>query len=85
MRLAEPGSLEFWLIERYMLYSYGNGNLFSGRVVHAPYKISTATLQQLTTELPGINGFHELGDPIPQVQYAPSVSVEVFPLLKANC
>jgi uncharacterized protein YqjF (DUF2071 family) len=36
---AEPGTLEFFLAERYLLYSYRRGQLFSGQVYHPPYPL----------------------------------------------
>jgi uncharacterized protein YqjF (DUF2071 family) len=43
-RPAEPGALEFFLIERYLLFSYAARRraLFDGRVWHAPYSIRAA-------------------------------------------
>jgi uncharacterized protein len=35
---AEPGSLEFFLVERYRLFSGRNGQLLTGRVYHPPYQ-----------------------------------------------
>lgn len=39
LRIAEPGSLDFFLIERYLLYSTKGGKLMQGRVWHEPYPI----------------------------------------------
>ena len=33
---SEPGSLEFFLVERYLLYAQRKGRLFQGRVFHDP-------------------------------------------------
>jgi uncharacterized protein YqjF (DUF2071 family) len=43
-RPAEPGTLDFFLIERYRLFSYAARRriLFNGRVWHAPYSIRAA-------------------------------------------
>jgi uncharacterized protein YqjF (DUF2071 family) len=40
-QIAAPGSLEFFLVERYLLFAYASGvaRLFSGRVSHTPYKV----------------------------------------------
>jgi len=38
---AEPGSLEWFLVERYLLFSADSGGrLFIGRVHHAPYQVA---------------------------------------------
>jgi len=46
-RTAEPGSLEFFLVERYLLYSYRPqaGRLYTGRVHHAPYQFQDAEVE----------------------------------------
>ena len=41
---AVPGSLEHFLVERYLLYSQIKGRLFQGRVVHSPYPLRDARL-----------------------------------------
>lgn len=44
---AEPGTLEFFLLERYVLFSSNaRGRLFSGRVHHAPYQVATGDLPE---------------------------------------
>lgn len=46
-QLAEPGTLEFFLLERYVLFSSNSSRrLFSGRVHHAPYRAAPGTLSQ---------------------------------------
>lgn len=39
---APVGSLEFFLLERYLLYAYRKGTLFSGHVSHQPYPMREA-------------------------------------------
>lgn len=43
-RIAAPGTLEFFLVERYLLYAHNarRGQLFTGQVSHAPYQIREA-------------------------------------------
>ncbi len=36
---AEPGTLEFFLVERYLLYSLRGTRLFKGQVFHPPYQL----------------------------------------------
>ncbi len=40
---AKPGTLEFFLIERYLLYSYRAGRLYNGQVVHSPYRLQAVS------------------------------------------
>ena len=44
---AEPGTLEFFLVERYLLYSYRprSRRLYTGRVHHAPYQFQNAEVE----------------------------------------
>ncbi len=78
--LAEPGSLEFFLVERYLLYSADKrGHLFTGRVHHAPYRIHDARLTQWSA-LPAIQaGLPVQGEPV-SVVGAQAVDVDVFAL-----
>lgn len=84
VRLAEPGSLEFWLVERYLLYSYAKGRLYSGQVHHSPYRIQTAQVATYPLGLLAAEGFSNLGDPIPEMQFSEGVSVELFPLKRVG-
>ncbi|MEQ1822663.1 MAG: DUF2071 domain-containing protein [Fimbriimonadaceae bacterium] len=82
-RLAKPGTLEFFLAERYLLYAKSpKGRLFAGQVFHAPYPIADATAR----------GDHSMFSPIglqdnerwDHALYSPGVDVEVFSLLPVN-
>src|SRR5262249_30826307 len=42
---AAPGTLEFFLVERYLLYAVRRGVLSTGRVSHVPYQIHRAEFQ----------------------------------------
>jgi uncharacterized protein YqjF (DUF2071 family) len=71
-----PGSLEFFLIERYLLYSVRRGSIWTGRVHHAPYELRHVT---------GVQGQQGLLDWMDIVQpawehkcFSPGVDVEVF-------
>jgi uncharacterized protein YqjF (DUF2071 family) len=82
-----PGTLEFFLAERYNLYTFARGRLLRGRVHHAPYPLQTARLLSLDDTLvrsgsgvlPGSLDRHD-----PLVHYAAGVDVEVFPLRTIN-
>jgi uncharacterized protein YqjF (DUF2071 family) len=54
---AEPGSLDFFLVERYRLFSYDwqRGRLFSGQVHHAPYPVQRVELTQYSKRLFSLN------------------------------
>ena len=81
-RTATPGSLEFFFLERYLLYSYNDRKrqLYRGRVHHKPYQVCDTT-----DEAWDVRPFDWNRLPMPAASplhscYSPGVSVEVFPL-----
>ena len=81
LRTAEPGTLEFFLIERYLLYSCDRrGKLYTGRVWHEPYRFADAEVTLCDDRLLMLNGFPEQGCPPDHAVVAPGVEVEVFAL-----
>lgn len=80
--VAEPGSLEFFLLERYLLFAFNasSGSLRTGRVHHAPYRYGSTDLKAWSTQPAVWNGFDPLhGDPVHSC-VAETVDVEVFRL-----
>ena len=76
---ARPGTLEHFLLERYVLYAAHGGTLYRGRVHHAPYPMQEATVEGLAEDLIAAAGLvRPPRDPL--VHYASSVDVEVFGL-----
>jgi uncharacterized protein len=75
-----PGTLDFWLAERYLLYARRGNKLWSGRVHHAPYQIAQAQIAALDVDIMRAEGFAELRRPIEKAHFSPGVSVEVFGL-----
>ncbi|MBL9115790.1 MAG: DUF2071 domain-containing protein [Verrucomicrobiaceae bacterium] len=77
---AEPGSLEFFLVERYALFSQGRGGrLFQGRVSHTPYRFMNAQVTTFSSGPAGALGFALAGAPCSALA-SPGVDVEVFGL-----
>jgi uncharacterized protein len=75
------GSLEWFLVERYLLFSSNpSGQLFCGRVQHSPYQISATTCTQWSTEPLLFNHFDDPGTPPPSILSAAPVDVKIFPL-----
>lgn len=85
MRTAQPGSLEFFLVERYLLFSTSpDGGIHTGRVHHAPYTFSEATCDAWSAE-----PIRQAGFPLPQTDpvsalYSPGVEVSVYPLQRSR-
>lgn len=77
-RVAEPGSFEFWVAERYRLFSVKKGRLFTGRVYHAPYRCIPAASYSVTESYSQAVGLPP-GDYV-HAMASPGANVEVFPL-----
>lgn len=77
--VARPGTLEHFLVERYLLYARRNGRLHLGQVHHRPYPLHSAQLLSLDQGLLAANELRVADDPC-HVVYSPGVSVEVFSL-----
>jgi len=76
---APPGTLDHFLLERYVLYSAKGDRLYRGRVHHAPYPAQEATVEGLTEDLIQAAGLvRPPRDPL--VHYAAGVDVDVFGL-----
>ena len=87
---STPGSLEFFLTERYCLYSFHRDRLFRSRISHQPWPLKKAELVSATLSLAG--GYRStmiqaLGIPEsvgePLLHYAESIAVDIWPLKKA--
>lgn len=77
---AEPGTLAFFLVERYLLFARSRaGRLFSGQVHHAPYQVHTPVVSRWSAA-PAIQaGFAVPGEPV-SLLGANAVDVSIFPL-----
>ncbi|RYZ66918.1 MAG: DUF2071 domain-containing protein [Proteobacteria bacterium] len=77
---AAPGTLEHFLVERYILYTRKpEGPLLAGRVHHAPYEIREASLDRLEDTLVAASGLRAVGAPS-SLLASPGVDVEIYPL-----
>ncbi len=75
-----PGSLEFFLVERYLLFSAdAAGRLYSGRVHHAPYRVATPSVAACSVEPARQAGFRLEDAPVSVLSALP-VDVSIFPL-----
>jgi uncharacterized protein YqjF (DUF2071 family) len=80
--LAEPGSLEFFLAERYLLFTQTPSGLRCGRVHHAPYPLAEVELEKWDADLFRINGYATPKRPPDHVIGSPGVQVQVYPLTR---
>jgi uncharacterized protein YqjF (DUF2071 family) len=78
---ARPGSIEFFLTERYCLYSHHRDRLYRSRIFHQPWPLQSATLDAYQSTM-----IQSLGLPAPEseplLHYAESIAVEIWPLWK---
>lgn len=79
---TEPGSFEFWLAERYLLYANLNGTLVEGQVAHKPYTLCSARIERLESDLLEANNL--TAGPLSHVAYSPGVDVEVFSVQRVS-
>lgn len=79
---TSPGSLEFFLVERYVLFTYDlhRNRLRSGRVHHPPYQVRAAHDTHWNEAPLRLDGFDPPQRPPDSALYSPGVDVEVFPL-----
>ncbi len=79
---AAPGSREFFLVERYRLFAHEarRGRLWSGRVAHAPYRLSAAEVTAWDDGGLRLAGFDPAGRAPDHACAAAAVDVEVWPL-----
>lgn len=76
---ATPGTLEYFLAERYLLYAVRRGRLLRGQVHHAPYPLRLAQTTSCDESLLAANGIHVESPPC-HVMFSEGVDVEIFPL-----
>ena len=80
-RPAAAGSLEQFLVERYLLFSARpDGRLFCGRVHHAPYRIAPAVCDEWSAAPLAWDGFARPAEPPLSALVAAPVDVRIFPL-----
>lgn len=74
---AAAGSLEFFLVERYLLYASHAGALSSARVHHGPYPVQPAVAFEVRETLTRAAGLPPLAGPPALVHYAREVDVQI--------
>lgn len=83
LKTSQPGTLEFFLLERYLLFSQrNNGTIYCGQVHHPPYQFTEATIPEFNTAPFSWESFLIEREPISAL-VSPGVSVEIFPLSKS--
>ena len=78
-RPATPGTLEHFLVERYILFTFWKNRLYQGYVHHLPYPVQPAEILSLDETLLGAAGLPRPAE-TPLAHFAKRVNVEVFAL-----
>lgn len=76
---ATPGTMEHFLIERYILYANEGSVLYRARVHHAPYSVTRAEVADLDETIIWASGVRRSGV-APLAHYSPGVEVKIYPL-----
>jgi len=83
-QLATPGSLEFFLLERYVLFSTDRKKrIFSGRVHHQPYNYRQAEVRPWSFLPAEEDGFAHPGRAPDHICTSRTVAVEAWPIRRA--
>jgi uncharacterized protein YqjF (DUF2071 family) len=69
---AEPGTLDFFLLERYVLYSGSNDHLLRARIHHRPWPLRRATFRHLSSTMLEAQG-------LPRQTDAPLIHAQAVP------
>ncbi|MCU0710675.1 MAG: DUF2071 domain-containing protein [Pirellula sp.] len=78
LETAKPGTMEHFLLERYVLFVKRSGIIYSGTVHHAPYSYQPSIVNRLDDSLVANSGL-KLPKNMPDLaHYSPGVNVEVF-------
>jgi uncharacterized protein YqjF (DUF2071 family) len=77
---AKLGSLEFFLIERYRLFSVRHDRLLTGRVYHAPYRLKKAVVANFDKHLFELDGLQTPPGSPDSALYSAGVDVTVYPV-----
>ena len=80
---SSPGTIEHFLLERYLLFVAHKGKLQVGQVHHAPYPACEVNDLHCHDELAAAAGISGLGNEPDLAHYSHGVDVEIFPLSPA--
>lgn len=84
LQTAETGSLEFFLLERYLLFSESpKGEIYCGQVHHEPYSFCPVTAPEVSSAPLLWEGFEVAGAPLSSLA-SPGVDVKIYPLQKTS-
>jgi uncharacterized protein YqjF (DUF2071 family) len=74
-----PDSLDFFLVERYCLYTSDGGKLYRCRIFHKPWPLQQASLSKYKSSMMEANGLPSPAE-LPLLRGGGPVNVEIWPL-----
>ena len=77
---SKHGTIEFFLLERYLLFVERRGQIYSGQVHHTPYPAHAAEVLDIDDSLMAAAGIDGCEGPPLFAHYSSGVDVEIFPL-----
>jgi uncharacterized protein len=80
---AKAGSLEHWLVERYLLYSASRGKIYRAKIHHTPWALKSAEVDVRINTMTEALGIH-LPNEKPLLHYSQSKSVKIWNIEKIN-
>lgn len=75
---SAPGTLEHFLLERYLLLSKNGTTIYEGQVSHVPYPAHRARVRSIEETMLAAAGLPAPGRPPDLAHFSPGVDVEVF-------
>lgn len=81
---SQPDSLEYFLLERYLLFTQLKGRILRGQVHHVPYPAREASLVNFEDQLLEVNGLTNLNSSPDLVHFSTGVDVEIFSLKQSD-
>src|SRR5215210_7239732 len=81
---ARPGSLDFFLVERYCLYSAHKGRLYRARIFHRPWTLHSASLLSCRSTMLESQGLPAPGDKPLLHQQGEPLRVRVWPRIRVR-
>jgi len=82
--ISQPGTLDHFLFERYLLFVERHGEVHVGQVHHDPYRVRTAEIDELDDDLARAAGVDLLAGMPDLAHYCDGVDVEVFGIQPAT-
>lgn len=83
VRQRDKSSLEYWLTERYCLYTVHNGRLYRGEIHHPPWPLQDATAEFEVNTMAAAAKI-ELPDVAPLLHFSRRQDVLIWPLRRAD-